>query len=353
MREDHTAELQAQVNDAIAANQQLRISAGGSKRFLFNAGAGVPLNVALHKGVVYYDPTEMVITARAGTSLAEVESALRKHGQMLSSENPAFDGQATLGGTVAAGLCGPRSPFAGSLRDIVLGCKMINGKGEALSFGGQVLKNVAGYDISRLMVGSCGILGIILEVSIKVIPRPESEITLALKKESLRNALELSNELIRQAVPVSAVCYHDGKLVIRISGNQRTVSTLREQVGGEVIDNHFWSRLGNLKLPFFTADSEPLWRLIVPATSPALALQGQWLIDWNGAQRWYRGTEPADHIRNLCQAVGGYATCFRSGAEVEETFHPLESGLMRWHQQLKQAFDPQRLFNADLMYSGL
>lgn len=353
MAHDRAVELQQRVVDAIAARQQLRISGGDSKRFMLNAGEGEALCVAGHYGITNYNPTEMVITARAGTSIAEVERVLAEQGQTLPSESPAFDGEATLGGTVAAGFCGPRNAFAGSLRDIVLGCKIINGKGHLLSFGGQVLKNVAGYDISRLMVGSYGILGVILEVSMKVLPKPAAEITLAIEKESLRQALAFSNQLIRKALPVSAVCYHDGVLSVRISGNELTTNHAREEIGGETASNDFWWQLGNLKLPFFAGDAEPLWRLNLPATMPSLNLEGGWLVDWNGAQRWYRGSEPAEHIRSLCKKAGGHATFIKGGNQEVERFQPLDSGVMRWHQQLKSAFDPHGLFNTNLMYKSL
>ncbi|MGI9286271.1 MAG: glycolate oxidase subunit GlcE [Pseudomonadales bacterium] len=353
MEHDQTAHLQQQVIEAVTAKQKLRIRGGDSKRFLCDAGEGSPLNMTTHCGVVDYNPTEMVITARAGTRLTEIKHVLQGQGQMLPSESPTFGGSATLGGTVAARVCGSRSPFAGSLRDIVLGCKMINGKGEVLSFGGQVLKNVAGYDVSRLLVGSYGILGAILEVSMKVLPRPAAEITIALEKKSLQHALELSNKLIGNALPLSAACYHDGRLLVRISGNERTINVVCEEIGGDTVDNDFWSQLSNLKLPFFAGETQPLWRLNLPAMTSTLPLGGKWFIDWNGAQRWYRGYEPADRIRSLCQTAGGHATLIKGGGKEADIFQPLDSGLMLWHQQLKAAFDPHRVFNANLMYADL
>lgn len=359
MERDDCNTLRDQVIDAIAAKQTLRISGGGSKCFMLGEGEKVVLSVAEHRGITAYNPTEMVLTARAGTSVAEIENTLHERGQMLPSESPAFDAKATLGGTVASAFCGPRAPFAGSLRDIVLGCKMLNGKGEVLSFGGQVLKNVAGYDISRLLVGSYGILGVILEVSFKVLPKPAAEITLAFEKASLQQALAFSNKLIHTALPVSAACYHEGMLLVRISGNETTVQNVRVELGGETVSNDFWSRLGNLKLPFFADDTLPLWRLNLPAATPELALEGSWLSDWNGAQRWYRGLESAEQLRQQCHAAGGQATCFRriesnsGGSDPVATFQPLESHLMAWHQQLKAAFDPHGLFNTNLMYAGL
>ena len=353
IKRDATNALQNQVVEAMAAKQKLYISGGGSKGFMLGEGQGVALNLAEHGGITAYNPTEMVLTARAGTSIAEIKRVLGEQGQMLPSESPAFDGVATLGGTVATSFCGPRAVFAGSMRDIVLGCKMLNGKGEVLSFGGQVLKNVAGYDISRLLVGSYGMLGAILEVSMKVLPRPAAEITLAFEKASWQQALAFSNELIRAALPVSAACYYDGLLRVRISGNETTVKNVSAALGGEVVDNKFWTQLGNLKLAFFADDKRSLWRLNVPATTPELALEGSWLTDWNGAQRWYRGLEPAEQVRSLCHAAGGQATYITGGSESVATFQPLESHLMEWQRRLKTAFDPHGLFNSNVMYAGL
>ncbi len=353
MDRDDTAALQQRVVAAIAAQQKLSIAGGGSKQFMLKAGEGVALSIAEHSGITAYNPTEMVLTARAGTTIAEIESVLLEQSQMLPSESPGFGAKATLGGTVASSFCGPRAAFAGSLRDIVLGCKLLNGKGEVLSFGGQVLKNVAGYDISRLLVGSYGILGVLLEVSIKVVPRPAAEITLAVEKASLQQALAFSNKLICAALPVSAVCFYDGLMRLRISGNEATVQSLPAALGGEVVSNHFWAQLSNLELPFFADSARPLWRLNLPATTPVLALEGSWLTDCNGAQRWYRGPECAEKIRSLCHAAGGQAMYIKDGSDKIATFQPLESNLVRWHQQLKLAFDPHRLFNSDVMYPDL
>ncbi len=353
MEHDDSNAMREQVVEAIAVKQKLRIIGGGSKRFMLGEREGAALSIAEHSGITAYNPTEMVITARAGTTIAEIDSALREQGQMLPSESPDLNNKATLGGTVAAGFSGPRAAFAGSLRDIVLGCKMINGKGEVLSFGGQVLKNVAGYDISRLLVGSYGILGVILEVSMKVLPLPAAEVTLTFEKTSLQQALAFSNKLIDDAVPVSAVCHQEGALLVRISGNEATVKSVRAEIGGETVSNDFWSQLGNLELPFFADKTLPLWRINLPASTANLALEGNWLTDCNGAQRWYRGAAPADEIRKLCSVAGGQATYIMGGSEQVETFQPLESNLLRWHQQLKTAFDPYNLFNTKLMYAGL
>ena len=353
MERDDSNALREEVVAAIAAKQKLHISGGGSKRFMLGEGEGAMLSIVEHSGITAYNPTEMVLTARAGTSIAEIDCALRQQGQMLPSESPDMNAKATLGGTVAAGFSGPRAAFAGSLRDIVLGCKMLNGKGELLSFGGQVLKNVAGYDISRLLVGSYGILGVILEVSMKVLPAPAAETTLAFDKADLQQALTFSNKLIQAALPVSAVCHQDGALLVRISGNENTVQSVRADIGGETVSDDFWSQLGNLQLPFFAHTALPLWRMNLPATTPSLALEGNWLTDCNGAQRWYRGLDSAEKIRSLCRAAGGQATYIKGGSERIETFQPLESSVLRWHQQLKAAFDPHGLFNTKRMYAGL
>lgn len=353
MAGDCSIELQQQILAAAESRHALRIVGGASKSFMLKGDEGIALRVADHSGITDYQPTEMVITARAGTPLSELENALHAQGQLLPSESPSFAGKATLGGTVASALNGPRSAFAASLRDIVLGCKLINGRGEILSFGGRVIKNVAGYDVSRLMVGSWGILGVLLEVSLKVLPKPHAEITLAVEMESPAQALAFANKLIDSSLPISAVSFFEGLLRMRVSGNEVTVKNVREKIGGELVDGAFWWQLAHLELPFFSGEAPALWRLSLAANTPTLPLSGDWLIDQNGAQRWYRGSEPAARIRELCQQAGGHATYVKGDNEDIPTFHPLDSQLMAWHQRLKEAFDPHRLFNANLMYPGL
>ncbi len=348
---DHGAELQDRVQKAFVERTPLRIEGGGSKAFLGGVCEGAVLSLAGHRGVVSYEPTELVITARTGTRLAELETLLADSGQMLAFEPPHFGAAATLGGTIAAGLSGPRRPYAGSARDFVLGVKLINGWGEVLGFGGEVMKNVAGYDVSRLMTGAMGTLGVLLEVSLKVLPLPEQELTLV-QECSAQQALERTNAWAGRPLPISAACHVGGRLHLRLSGVAPTVRAAREHIGGEPLADGtgFWRGLREQELDFF-ADARPLWRLSVAPGAPQPTLEGDWLLDWGGAQRWLKSEAPAPDIRAAAERLGGHATLFRgTGAAV---FHPLPEALMQLHRNLKQAFDPAGIFNRGRLYPEL
>ncbi|MEH6604507.1 MAG: glycolate oxidase subunit GlcE [Pseudomonadales bacterium] len=352
--DDISTALQDQVLRAIAENAPLRISGGGSKQFYGEAVAGTPLSTLGHTGIIHYDPTELVVTARAGTPLSELEHLLASEHQILGCESPHF-GSATVGGMVAAGLSGPRRPYAGAVRDFVLGCSVLNGKGEILSFGGQVMKNVAGYDVSRLMAGSMGCLGIILDVSLKLIPQPETEISLCFEKDAAEG-IKFTNTILRQGIPVSASCQFDGKLYLRFSGFDETLTAAQQQLGGEKISNAFWPELRDQKLAFFSAQSDKnLWRLSLAPNTPELQIVGESLYEWGGALRWLRTNEDTDKIRQLTQAAGGSATLFKSAENKHgvntPVFHPLAAGLLNWHEQLKLAMDPNRIFNSGRLYN--
>ena len=341
---DRADELQEAVRRALAQGRPLALTGGGSKRFYGGEPAGEPLSVSGHAGVVNYEPRELVLTARAGTPLEEIESLLAGEGQMLAFEPPRFGAGATLGGTVACGLSGPRRPWSGAVRDFVLGVRLIDGRGERLRFGGEVMKNVAGYDVSRLMCGALGTLGLLLEVSLKVLPRPEAEITLVQERGG-EEAIELMNRWSGKPLPLSAAC-HDGlHLHVRLSGSPTAVAAARRRLGGEPMEDGgtFWEALREQRHAFFQAN-RPLWRLSVPATTPPLALPGRQLVDWGGAQRWLVSDAPAEEIRHQAAAVGGSATCFRGG-DRSRPFHPLPQPLQRLQHRIKQAFDPQGIFN--------
>jgi len=339
---DISAELAAAVR---AATRPLRIVGSGSKDFYGRIGEGDVLNVSGHHGIVAYEPTELVITARTGTPLAEIEAALATHQQMLGFEPPYFGHGATLGGTIACGLSGPRRPYSGSARDFVLGARIINGNGEILTFGGQVMKNVAGYDVSRLMVGALGTLGVLLEVSLKVVPRPEQEITLTQTIDPAR-ALTAIAEMNARPLPLGGCCYGDGILYIRLAGAAAAVAAARAAIGGDMLinDSGFWRDLREQCLNFF-GDSTPLWRLSLPPAAPAPNLPGRWWLDWGGAQRWLKTDAPAALIFDAARALGGHATLFRGGDRRGTVFQPLSEPLARLHRQLKQAFDPRGVLN--------
>ena len=349
---DVSAELAHTVRTA-TGGAALHIAGAGTKRFYGRAARGEPLRVAGHRGIVSHEPTELVLTARAGTPLTEIEAALASNDQMLAFEPPYFGPQATLGGTIACGFSGPRRPYAGSARDFVLGVKMINGKGEILSFGGQVMKNVAGYDVSRLMVGALGTLGVLLEVSLKVLPRPAAEITLTFEL-SPDQALVQMNRLAGQPLPLSGACHTAGKLWVRLSGSEEAVRAAQKKLGGreEAKGADFWRAVREHELDFFAGDT-PLWRLSVPPAAPMLALPGQWLLDWGGAQRWLKSTVRATDVWEAAGAAGGHATLFRGGDRAGEVFQPLAPALLRLHRNLKHAFDPGGVLNPGRLSTAL
>lgn len=332
-------EIQERIQAASAAVTPLRIQGGGSKAFLGNISQGEILSTTDNSGIVDYQPQELFIRARAGTPLQEIENLLAENDQMLAFEPPAFDGQATLGGTIACGLSGPARPWHGAARDFVLGCVLINGKGERLKFGGEVIKNVAGYDVSRLQCGAFGTLGVLLELSIRTTPRPSKELTLRLALDQER-ALEQFIRWNRQPLPLSGAVWHDGSARVRLSGTRTAVEQAARRIGGErEPDNRFWPRLKEHQLPFFDRP-ESLWRLSLPRGSGALELPGETLIDWGGAQRWLLSSAPAAQIRQLAARAGGHAQPWHPG-----DFQPLAPALLAVHRRLKQAFDPHNIFN--------
>lgn len=350
---DKTAALQQQVQDAISKRTPLNICGSDSKNFLGHAARGELLALSEHRGIVEYDPRELVLTARSGTPLAEIEATLAEAGQMLTFEPPYFGNGATLGGTIACGLSGPRRPYAGAARDAVLGCKLINGRAEQLRFGGQVMKNVAGYDVSRLMVGAYGTLGVLLEISLKVLPRPAASLTL-MHEGTADEAVGRMSRLLSQPMPVDAASHHAGHCYIRLSGSEQAVKHAQKQMGGDVLkeSSPFWHSLREQQLPFFNSE-KPLYRVMVKPATPPLNIPGEWLLDWGGAQRWLMSGEPFALIRERVAAAGGSVSLFRNGTRHDEVFSPLPAPLFNIHQRLKYSFDPQRIFNPDRMYAGL
>lgn len=329
----------------------LIIQGGGSKTFYGNADEGEVLSTRALTGVVDYQPKELVLTARAGTPLAEIEAVLAEQNQMLAFEPPHFGGRATLGGSIAAGLSGPRRPYAGAARDFVLGIRMIDGTGQPLRFGGQVIKNVAGYDVSRLMVGALGTLGLITEVSLKVLPKPVAETTLQFEMHETA-AIERMNQWAGQPLPLSATSWHADLLTVRLSGAASAVQAAQARLGGEELKDAtaFWQRLRDQATPFF--DKRPLWRLAVKPSAPPLNLgDAQW-IEWGGAVRWLARDLPVPVLREAAKAAGGHATLFRGDAPADGVFAPLAPALSTLHRNLKQRFDPRGIFNRGRLYPG-
>jgi len=353
MKQDRSKLLQQRVSDAASTGRPLQIQGGGSKRFLGHTVNAALLDVSGHRGIISYDPMELVITARAGTPLRELEQTLADANQILPFEPPHFGLNATLGGTIACGLSGPSRFFSGAARDYVLGVKVINGRGEILGFGGQVVKNVAGYDCSRLMAGAMGTLGVILEVSLKVLPRQAAEITLV-NQTSLSQALDIMNHWSGKSLPLSAACYDGEHCYLRLSGAKTAVESARQLIGGELHADSpaFWQTVKEHQHPFFQSE-HPLWRLSLPAETAALDIPGTWFIDWCGAQRWLLSDSSAEIIREQAQQAGGHATLFRRGAVDTSTFQVPTDGVMQLHHRLKQAFDPAGIFNPGRLYLDL
>ncbi len=353
--------LQEQLSAANKDKQSLAIVGANTKAFLGreidpNNNAVATLPVAAYKGIVDYEPSELVLTARCGTPLSDIEKVLSEQRQMLAFEPPQFTAQSTLGGTLASGLSGPRRISCGAARDFILGTNILNGQGQYLRFGGQVMKNVAGYDVSRLMVGSMGTLGVIMQASLKVLPMPEREITLA-KTMSEQQALEQMTQYSCSGLPISGSCYHGQTLSLRLSGSKARLQQAEQRIGGEKLGDkvaeRFWQQLRDQRLGFF-ADSQTmleagnaLWRLSVPLATPPLALSGQQLFEWHGALRWLYTDMKPERIRAELEKVNGFAQCYRGGDRQADVFQPVNSGLAAIQQRLKQAFDPNAIFNAE------
>jgi len=342
---------------AHAARTPLDIRGGGSKGFYGEPARGEAFDVSALRGISSYEPTELVVTARCGTPLAELEAVLADKGQCLPFEPPHFGAGATVGGMVAAGLAGPARAVAGSVRDHLLGATLLNGRGEVLSFGGQVMKNVAGYDVSRVLAGSLGTLGVICEVSLKVLPAPRATATLRFEMGEAQ-ALQQLNAWGGQPLPLGASAWWNGMLVLRLQGAIAAVSAAASQLGGERVDealaNAFWAGLREQKDEYFdAAKSRPLWRLSVPPAAAPLMVPGETLIEWGGAQRWLCSDAPAASVREAASRAGGHATLFRARDKSAGVFAPLAPPLDRIHRELKRAFDPAGIFNPGRLYPAL
>ena len=347
-----SAGLQDEFRSRILERKPLRLKGGGSKDFYGGPLAGAVLETGAYSGIVSYEPTELVVTARCGTALAELESALAARRQFLAFEPPRF-GRATVGGAVASGLSGPRRASAGSLRDYVLGVKIMDGEGRVLKFGGEVIKNVAGFDVSRLMAGSLGTLGLILEVSLKVMPVPVGDATLRFELPQ-DQALDAMNRWAGEPLPLAASGWQDDVLTLRLCGAQAAVASACRKLGGEPlaadVAGDFWQGLREQSAGYFAGD-EPLWRLSVPSVAPPLDLPGPVLIEWGGSQRWVRGAADAASLREVAASAGGHATLFRGGDKAGDVFAPMPPALLEVHRRLKQSFDPYGVFNPGRMYS--
>lgn len=352
------AEIVERVRAAAAHATPLRIRGGGSKDFYGEQFAGDVLDTRGLAGIVAYEPSELVVTVGAGTPLAELEAVLAREGQCLPFEPPHFGGGATVGGMVAAGLSGPARASVGAVRDYVLGLQLVNGRGETLVFGGQVMKNVAGYDVSRLMAGALGTLGLITEISLKVLPIAPAEATLRFAMPQ-DEALRRLNTWGGQPLPLNASRWTEGTLTLRLRGAVAAVEAACRSLGGGRLDNAQaaaeWLACRDQRLPWFVdAAGRDLWRLSVPQTAPVLDLPEAPLVEWHGGQRWVRA-EPGQgaRLREIAARAGGHATLFRAQGEVAQRFHPLSPTLLHIHHELKRQFDPAAIFNPGRLYADL
>lgn len=339
-------DLTQEIADRVrAATGPLRIAGSGTKAWFGRAVAGEVLDVTGHSGIVDYDPSELVVTARAGTPLAEIEAAIAEHGQMLAFEPPAFG---TLGGAVATGLAGPRRPFTGAVRDYVLGVRVLDGRGDVLRFGGTVFKNVAGFDAFRLMSGAQGTLGVILDVSLRVTPRPRVEVSLVFEMAS-GPARDWVTGLMVRPLPLSGA-FHDGeRLHLRLSGGEAAVAQASAELGGEAEGLELWSELRDLNHPALAGPV--LWRIALPQVAEVPALDGRLAWDWGGGQVWLSAAAADPRVWTQAAAAGGHATLMRGGND--QVFQPLEPALFKLHQRIKAALDPAGIFNPGRMYEGL
>jgi glycolate oxidase FAD binding subunit len=353
MMELAIAALGEEIRAAIAAGRRLRIRAGGSKDFYGNPPSGEVLDPRAVRGIVSYEPTELALAARCGTTLAEIESLLEAHDQMLAFEPPHFGATATIGGCIASGLAGPRRASAGyaygGVRDFVLGAKLLDGRGQLLSFGGMVMKNVSGYDAARLLAGSLGIFGVIIEVALKVVPRLRAEATLQFAMGEAA-ALSQLNAWGAQPLPISASAWRDDLLSIRLSGSSAGVESAAARLGGQRLEpdaaSQLWLGIREHRDAFFDSDLLPLWRLSVPSNAPPLELAPRQFIEWGGALRWIRADLPAESARARARQLGGHATLFRGGDRSQGVFTPVGAGLAAIQRRLRAQFDPHGIFDA-------
>jgi glycolate oxidase FAD binding subunit len=359
---DNSQQLQQIVQTAFASKQALAINGYGSKHFYgFETTATEVLDASSHQGIVSYEPNELVLTARAGTPLREIEDCLAEQGQMLSCEAPHFGASSSFGGTIAAGISGPRRPFGGSISDLILGCKIINGQGDILQFGGKVMKNVAGYDNSRLMAGSMGCLGLILEATVKVVPKPKAEQSFHFDIEQEKNTVFV-NKLLSMGYPVSASAFDNDLLIVRFSAGEKEISRLENSLHRDFnfIDfeksslNNYWHDLRDQRLTFFD-DTNDIWRLSIAPNAKSIELVDETIMEWSGAQRWFKTSASSEDVFEAAASANAFATLFRTTNKQAQTsiFQPLSAPLMHWQQELKKAFDPAEILNPGRMYREL
>lgn len=337
------------IKQAVSDKRAVRITGSGSKSFYGNPCTSTPVDVSFHQGILEYEPSELFITARAGTPIEEIRQELQKHQQYLPFDPPRYQGKGTLGGMLASGLSGPARPYQGAVRDYVLGVKCINGKGEILRFGGQVIKNVAGYDVSRLMCGAMGTLGIILEVSLKVLPEPDIQLTVE-KDCDMSEAFRLMQQWQHKSDVLSAMSFHAGQLRIRLCGTRMAVAAAQEKLALNESDDTYWQQLRDHQLDFFTQGSLPMWRI---HTRRGHMLEHfsmeHCLMDWGGGQYWLHAEISEDEMQSLATAQGAYATLFDNQYVQRSVFPIKDEHSRRIEKRIKLSFDPEGILNPGIL----
>ena len=343
---DATGAVVARVREAAERGRGLAIRGAGTRGRWHAAprSTGIEIDMTRHAGILSHEPTELVLTARAGTTLADVETALAAHDQELPFEPPRHAAGSTLGGAVASGLSGPARPWLGSVRDAVLGVGLVDGRGEICRFGGQVMKNVAGYDVSRLQAGAFGTLGVLLDVSLRVRARPEATLTCVLET-GLADARTRMVALGRRPWPLTGLAWLDGRLHVRLAGAPEGVEAAARELGGDAGDDDFWSALRDLALPFFGRQETALWRLSLPFDAAQPDFAADWLLDWGGAQRWCRTHAEPEVVLAEARRLGGHAT--RLAPSLLRT--PVAPAVAAVETRVRAALDPGGVLNPGVM----
>ena len=349
---DPVETLQDAVRAARESLTPLAIVGNASKSFMGRAISAPALNVAGNAGIINYEPAELVITVRGGTTINDIEATLAGQGQCLAAEPPRFDGRATIAGTLACNLSGPARPSAGSIRDHILGLRLVNGRGEHLRFGGTVMKNVAGYDVSRLQAGAMGTLGIITEVTLRVHPQPQRSVTVRLQVDG-GAAVRKMNEWAGRNLSISAACWHDGELSLRLSGETGAIESIAPRLGGRTVadGDAFWASVRDLRHPFF-AGGAPLWRFSIRSSCGVRHFPCGF-IDWGGAQRWLRGAFEKAALEAHAESQHGQVGLFRGGDRAGDVAHTRSPAQQAIHRRIKAAFDPDGVLNPGRLYSWM
>ncbi|MFT5258467.1 MAG: glycolate oxidase FAD binding subunit [Saprospiraceae bacterium] len=342
---DCSSPLQVQVQEAYLAGQPITIKGGGSK-FPVVEGSRY-IDIREHSGIVEYDPSELVVVVRTGTRLKDLIEALAEQNQILGFEPPFANDNATVGGMVATGFSGSARPFRGGVRDFILGAKLINGKGEVVQFGGKVMKNVAGFDLFRPMAGAMGTLGVLVEVSLRLIPRPSTQEIVSIGVQDMEQAIEQFTRLSFSAATLSAAHWVDSQINLRFSGSPEAVAVDVASIGSIEKGNDedaLFTSIDQRCHPFFMK-GEVIYRCDLPPASARLRLGDEQLIDWGGAQRFIKLTDSnEEELRSEVTLLGGRVSKLDANGLISPLLN-VPKELHQIHQLIKASFDPAGILN--------